>query len=80
MLVVILEGLAQLLPVVLQVPRVARTHVHTLEVAAEDLSEILPAIDSVSWQMIHPGPGGIGQLDGEELDDEEIMIHSTRSA
>jgi hypothetical protein len=64
----------------LQIPTVARTHLHALEVASEDLSEILPAIDDVSRQMIQPGPGGISQVDWEELDDEEIIVHSTHFA
>jgi hypothetical protein len=29
--------------------------------------------------MIQSGPGGIGQVDGKELDDEEIIICSTHS-
>jgi hypothetical protein len=27
-------------------------HVHALEVANEDLSEMIPAIDDISWPMI----------------------------
>jgi hypothetical protein len=30
--------------------------------------------------MIQLGPGGIDQVDGEELDDEEIVVRSARSA
>jgi hypothetical protein len=30
--------------------------------------------------MIGPGPGRIGQLDGEELDDEEVIIRSAHFA
>jgi hypothetical protein len=35
---VVLEGLTQLLPVTLHIPRVAQSHVYDLEVADEDLS------------------------------------------
>jgi hypothetical protein len=42
--------------------------------------EILPAINDVSWQMIQPGPGGISQVDWEELDDEGVIVHSARLA
>jgi hypothetical protein len=28
--------------------------------------------------MILPGPGGISQVDREELDDEGVIVHSTR--
>jgi hypothetical protein len=40
-------------------PRVARTCVHAVEVAGEDLSEILLAIDDISRQMIQPDPSRI---------------------
>jgi L-serine deaminase len=49
---VISKGFARLLPAALQVPGFARMLRRALEVADEDLSEILPAIDDVSWQMI----------------------------
>jgi hypothetical protein len=72
-------GFAQLLPVVLQNPGVARTHVCALEVANEDLLDILLAIDDVSWQMIQPVPRGISQVDQEELDDEGVIIRSAHT-
>jgi hypothetical protein len=40
-------------------PRGYRTHIHVLEVAGDDLPEVIPTIDDVSWQIIQPGPGGI---------------------
>jgi hypothetical protein len=55
-------------------------HVRALEIAGEDLLEILPAIDDVSQQIIQPGPGGILQVYREELDDEEVIVHSVRFA
>jgi hypothetical protein len=55
-------------------------HVDALEVASEDLSEILLAIDDVSWQMIQPCPGRVDQVDREELDAEEVIVHFARSA
>jgi hypothetical protein len=30
--------------------------------------------------MIQPGPGGVSQVDREELDDEELIVRSTHSA
>jgi hypothetical protein len=42
--------------------------------------EILQVIDDVSWQVIQSGPGGISQVDGEELDDEKVIVRFTRSA
>jgi hypothetical protein len=46
---VISEGLTQLLPAILLVPRIAKPHVCDLEIVSEDLLEILLAIDDVSW-------------------------------
>jgi hypothetical protein len=43
------EGFARLMPTTLQVPRVVELHIHAMEVACDDLLEILPAIDHVSW-------------------------------
>jgi hypothetical protein len=43
----ILEGFARLLPTTLQVPGVAGSHIRALEVASEDLLDILPTIDHV---------------------------------
>jgi hypothetical protein len=51
-------------------------HVHALEIAGEDLSEILLAINDVSQQMIQPGPSSVGQIDGKELNDEKVVIRS----
>jgi hypothetical protein len=45
---VISEGSIRLFPAALQVLGVSRTHVHALEVASEDPSEVLLAIDDVS--------------------------------
>jgi hypothetical protein len=41
-----------------------------MKVADEDLLEILPTTDRVSGQVIEPSSGCVGQVDGEELDDE----------
>jgi hypothetical protein len=38
-------------------------HICDLDVAGEELSEILLAIDDVSWQMIQLGPSVINQVD-----------------
>jgi hypothetical protein len=51
---VVLKGFTQLLPTTLQIPRVAWLHVHTLEVASEDLLQIFLAIDCLSRQVVKP--------------------------
>jgi hypothetical protein len=49
---VILEGFTHLLPTTLQVPRVVGSHMRALEIASEDLLEVLPTIDRVPQQVI----------------------------
>jgi hypothetical protein len=75
---VIPEGLAWLLSATLHIPRVVWPHVCALEVANEDLLEILPAINQISIQVVKPSPGRVGKVNGENLHDEEIIIHPTR--
>jgi hypothetical protein len=57
---VISEGLAWLLLATLQILGVAHPHVCALEVAGEDLLEILLAINHVSMQVVKPGPSRVG--------------------
>jgi hypothetical protein len=64
----------------LQIPGVAQPHVCALEVASEELLEILPTINHVSRQMVGPGYGRIDQVNGEKLNDEEVVIHPTSAA
>jgi hypothetical protein len=45
---VVSEAFVQLLLATLQVPSIARTDIHALEVASEDLLEILLVADDVS--------------------------------
>jgi hypothetical protein len=52
-------------------------HVRALEIACEYLPEILPAADDLSRQMIQSGPGIVGQVDAEELDDEKVIVRRT---
>jgi hypothetical protein len=73
----ILQGFPLHLSATVQIPRIARPHVCALKVAGEDLLEILPTIDRVSRQVIVPSSGRLGQVDGEELDDEEAIVCPT---
>jgi hypothetical protein len=45
-------------------------HIRALKVACEDLFEILPTVDHVSWQVVHLGPSRVSKVNGEKLDDE----------
>jgi hypothetical protein len=80
---VILEGLALLLPVAPEDPRVAGVHIGALVVAGKDLPLVIPTVYSVSREMVQQGSGGFSEIDREELNDEKITVcpsHSTREA
>jgi hypothetical protein len=77
---VIPERFVQLLSATLQIPRFAWPHVCALEVDGEDVLEILPTINHVSRQVVGSGPSRVGQVNGEELDDEDVIIRPTRHA
>jgi hypothetical protein len=77
---VILKGLARLMSTTLHIPRVAWPRVCALEVASEDLLEIIPAINQISGQVIEPGPDCVSQVNREKLDDEDVVIHPTHPA
>jgi hypothetical protein len=77
---VIPQGFPQLFPETLQILGIAGPHVFTLKVAGEDLLMILPTIDRVSGQVIEPTSGCVGQVNGEELDDEEVIVRPIREA
>jgi hypothetical protein len=49
---VIPEGFARLLSVTPQVAGVVGFYIHVLQVVGEDLFEILPTIDHISWQVV----------------------------
>jgi hypothetical protein len=66
-----------LLSATLQIPRIAGSHVCALKVVGEDLLEIVPTIDRVSGQVIEPSSGRVDQVDGEEMDDEKVIVHPT---
>jgi hypothetical protein len=50
-----------------------------LKVAGEDLPQVAPIVDGVSRQMVQPGSSRFSQTDRGELDDEQIIILSSRS-
>jgi hypothetical protein len=75
---IILQGFPLLLPATLQIPRIVRPHICALKVTSEDLLKILPMIDQVSGQVIEPSSGRVGQVDGEELNDEEVITRPAR--
>jgi hypothetical protein len=77
---VILQGLPLFLSTTLQIPRVARPYVRALEITGKYIIEIVPAIDRVFGQVIELCSGHVGQVDGEELNDEQVAIRPIYSA
>jgi hypothetical protein len=71
------QGSSLLLPATLQIPGIVGPHVCALKFVGEDLLEILPIIDRVSGQVTEPSSRRVVQVDGEELDDEEVIIRPT---
>jgi hypothetical protein len=55
-------------------------HVCALEVAGEGFDQVVPAGDLRRRQMLQPGPGGVGEEQGEVADDEVVVIRSTQLA
>jgi hypothetical protein len=72
---VTLEVFTRLLLATLQVLGVPGTHIHALEILCEDLLEVLPTIDRVSQQVVQLGTSRVSEVNGEELDDEHVIIH-----
>jgi hypothetical protein len=68
------QGFALHLPATLYIPGVTRPHIRALKVAGKDLLEIFPTIDRVSGQMVEPTSGRVSQVNGEELDDEKVIV------
>jgi hypothetical protein len=71
-------GILLLLPTTLQIPGIVGPHIYALKATSQGLLEILPIIDLVSGQVIEPSFGRVSQVDGEELDDEEVIVCPTR--
>jgi hypothetical protein len=73
-------GLALHLLAILHISRVVQPYIHAQKVADEDLPEIIPTINRVPGQVVEPGPIHVDQVNGEKLDDEEVIIHPTHPA
>jgi hypothetical protein len=71
---VVPQGFTLLLPAALQIPGVTRPHIRALKVAGEDLLEILQTINQFSGKVIELSSGRVSQVNGEELDDEKVVI------
>ena len=53
--------------------------IHPLEISDEDPLEIHPVVDAVGWKEFEPCLNMLLHIDGEVLDDEVVIIHSSGS-
>jgi hypothetical protein len=77
---VLSQGFPWLLAAALEIPGVPKAHVRALEVSSEGLDQVVPVGDLRRRQMLQPGPGGVGEEQGEVADDEVVIIRSTQLA
>ena len=73
------QGLVGLLLTALEVPGIPRTDIHPLEIPDEDPFEIRPVTDAVRWEEFEPCSNMLPHADGEVLNDEVVIIHSSGS-
>ena len=64
----------------LEVLGIPRTDIRPLEIPDEDPLEIHPVTDAVERKEFEPCSNMLPHVDGEVLDDEVVIIHSSRSA
>jgi uncharacterized protein (DUF3820 family) len=72
------QGFPLLLPATLQILEIVRLHICALKVAGEELLKIFPTINRVSRQVIEPSSRCVNQVNGAELDDEEVIVYPAR--
>ena len=76
---VIPQGLVGLLLAALEVPGIPRTDIRPLEIPDEDPLEIRPVADAIRWEEFEPCSNIFPHANGEVLNDEVVIIHSTGS-
>ena len=77
---VIPQGLIELLLAALEVPGIPRIDICPLEIPDEDPLEIRLVTDAVRREEFEPCSNMLPHTDGEVLNDEVVIIHSTGSA
>ena len=63
----------------LKVPGIPRTDIRPLEVLDEDPLEVRLVTDTVRWEEFEPCSNLLPHTDGEVLNDEVVIIHSSSS-
>ena len=69
-----------LLLVALEVPGIPRMDIRPLEIPDEDPLEIYLVVDAVRREEFKPCSNMFPHVDGQVLDDEVVIIHSSGSA
>ena len=77
---VILQGLAGLLVVALEVQGVSRANIRPLEISDEDPLEVRLVTDAIMREEFKPCPNMFPHIDREILNDEIVIIHPFGSA
>ena len=75
-----MQGLVGLLLAALEVLGIPRTDICPLEISNEGPLEIRPVTDAVGRKEFEPCSHMLPHVDGEVLDDEVVIIHSSGSA
>jgi hypothetical protein len=75
---VVPERLSRLLPAASEVPGVSMAHVRALEIAGEGLDQVVPVGDLPRRQVLQPDAGGVGEEQGEVVDDEVVIVRPTQ--
>ena len=61
-------------------PGVSRADIRPLEISDKDPLEVRPVADAVVWEEFKPCPDMFPHADGEILNDEIVIIHSSGPA
>jgi hypothetical protein len=77
---VLSQGFPWLLAAASKIPGVPRAYVRTLEVSSEGLDQVVLVGDLCGRQMLQPGPGSVGEEQGEVADDEVVVVRSFQLA
>ena len=64
----------------LEVPGIIRADIRPLEISNENPLEVRPVTDAVVWEEFKPRLNMFPHVDGEILNDEEVIIHPSGSA
>ena len=74
---VIPQGLIGLLLAAFEVPGVPRANIRPLEIPNEDPLEVHPVADAIMREEFEPCSNMFPHADGEVLNDEMVIIHSS---